>query len=43
MDFTTNNNQTIANRIGTLIWVHGTYHPSLTQGSLYVVQTLEFC
>ena len=31
MDFTANNNQTILiDR--SVIWVHGTYHPSLTQG-----------
>ena len=28
MDFTDNNNQTISDR--SVIWVHGTYHPSLT-------------
>ena len=30
MDFTDNNNQTIL-MDRSVIWVHGTYHPSLTQ------------
>ena len=36
MDLTANNNQTIANSIGTIIWVHGTYHVhSFFLSSLY--------